>query len=411
MRMKIPNSIRAISVGLVMFAPPSVIADQSGVAAAENATDADSDDEFSVPKLLGGSVQADELERRQKVGEFGDRFWELPILIDKPDAQFIRKFRLTGRYHGQYAYSSGSGYDGWESRRIRLGAQLDLFRHTSLQIAWRQEGDDSVFDTDSLDNNWISWRRWDAFGIKIGQQKPLWSQEWSTSSNALLTFERSLLINQLRPPHSLGVYAGGRLGRWAYGTGWFTGEKLDGSIHADGSFGLLSVAREVGDLVDFADELRWRIDYLYNRESEWDSGGGYRHALATGVSGRFGNALLTTDFVYGDGGDAVGGDVFGFTVTPAYDLVRDRLQLVLRYQFATSGGAGLRLQDRYEDPARGVEGRGDRYHALYGGLNYYLRGNQLKLMTGAEYSHMRDPGSGDSLYDGWTLLAGVRLAF
>jgi phosphate-selective porin OprO/OprP len=109
--------------------------------------------------------------------------------------------------------------------------------------------------------------------------------------------------------------------------------------------------------------------------------------------------------------------VFGFTLLPTYvfarDVVRagDALQAVLRYQFAVSAGDnGLQLPSRYEQEVV-PDGFGDRYHAVYLGLNYLIFGDRLKLMTGAAYAVMHDAAQDGGEFDGWTYLAGVRIYF
>jgi len=46
--------------------------------------------------------------------------------------------------------------------------------------------------------------------------------------------------------------------------------------------------------------------------------------------------------------------------------------------------------------------------SLYGGIQYFLYGDKLKLMAGAEWAHL--DGSTEA-YDGVTLLSGVRFSF
>ena len=46
----------------------------------------------------------------------------------------------------------------------------------------------------------------------------------------------------------------------------------------------------------------------------------------------------------------------------------------------------------------------------YAGLNYYIRGHQLKLMSGVKYSYLGGTPNGDG-FDGWTFMTGVRMAF
>ena len=141
------------------------------------------------------------------------------------------------------------------------------------------------------------------------------------------------------------------------------------------------------------------------------------------IQGRFG---LTTDLLYGFGfegkADQAGAsklvkqsDVFGINIIPSY-FIADGLQLVTRFQFATSddnnGFKGIPLQGRYEQYSPTFKGKidtkrtGDTYASVYAGLNYYLYGHKLKIMNGVEYSHL---GGGD--YDGYTFLSGLRMSF
>lgn len=69
-------------------------------------------------------------------------------------------------------------------------------------------------------------------------------------------------------------------------------------------------------------------------------------------------------------------------------------------------------QSRYERsaPALTGGGRGESYQAGYLGLQYFLRGDSLKFLVGAEYSRVGGGGNGDN-YAGWTVLSGVRFSF
>lgn len=97
------------------------------------------------------------------------------------------------------------------------------------------------------------------------------------------------------------------------------------------------------------------------------------------------------------------GDAIGFMLMPAYDIT-EKLQLVTRYQLVGSSAEdGLSPQSRYERSAGGKAG--DRYQAVYAGLNWYIYGHKLKLMNGVEYANM----DGKNGFDGWTFLSGVRV--
>jgi hypothetical protein len=57
-------------------------------------------------------------------------------------------------------------------------------------------------------------------------------------------------------------------------------------------------------------------------------------------------------------------------------------------------------------PTKPGSDAGNTYTSGYLGLNYFLYGHKLKLMTGVEYSYL---GGGD--YDGYTFLSGLRFSF
>jgi phosphate-selective porin OprO/OprP len=113
-------------------------------------------------------------------------------------------------------------------------------------------------------------------------------------------------------------------------------------------------------------------------------------------------------------GIAGGKSVLGVTVLPTYvfwhDLLRkgDALEAVVRYQYSVSDGEnGLQLQPRYEQKVV-PQGTGNNYNAVYIGVNYLLYGDRLKLMTGVEYSLMKDSALDRNSFDGWTYFVGVR---
>jgi hypothetical protein len=138
-----------------------------------------------------------------------------------------------------------------------------------------------------------------------------------------------------------------------------------------------------------------------------------------------GYAAVVFEAYYATGGDPVtqskdpkkarkldNSDVFGFFIQPTYDIIPQKLQLVGRYSYANSDGLyGVQGQSRYERKVttKSSGGVGDSYQSLYAGAQYYIHGDKLKLMAGAEWAELNAP-KGDS-YDGITLLSGIRLSF
>ncbi|NQX02525.1 hypothetical protein HQ447_17855 [bacterium] len=95
---------------------------------------------------------------------------------------------------------------------------------------------------------------------------------------------------------------------------------------------------------------------------------------------------------------------------PTYDIIPKTLQLVGRYSYANSDGPlGISGQSRYERKVATNKGLGDAYHSFYGGAQYFIYGDKLKLMAGIEWATVEN-SQGDS-YDGYTLLSGIRFSF
>jgi len=98
---------------------------------------------------------------------------------------------------------------------------------------------------------------------------------------------------------------------------------------------------------------------------------------------------------------------------PTYDLIPKKLQLVARYTFANGDGPdSVTAQGRYERTAPDLtgSGRGETYHAAYLGAQYFIYGDKLKVLAGAEYADLDGGGNGGD-YNGSTFLTGVRVSF
>jgi hypothetical protein len=96
-----------------------------------------------------------------------------------------------------------------------------------------------------------------------------------------------------------------------------------------------------------------------------------------------------------------------------YDIIPKRLQLVGRYSHTNGDGPDSVIREtRYESRAPRLTGggRGDVYDAFYLGAQYFIYGDRLKFMGGAEYAKLGGGGNGGD-YEGVTYLTGLRLYF
>ncbi|MCB1843093.1 MAG: hypothetical protein KDI09_09050, partial [Halioglobus sp.] len=127
----------------------------------------------------------------------------------------------------------------------------------------------------------------------------------------------------------------------------------------------------------------------------------------------FGEVNVLTNVTLSEARNA---DPYGFVILPSFFIVDQKLEAAFRYQYAgvsrdsgvprSSGSRGLRRVAL----AEGVgTGNGDEYQALYAGLNYYIAGDNLKLMTGVEYEDIS--GNPDTELSGVTFWAAVRAYF
>ena len=339
------------------------------------------------------------------------------------DDGFVQEVKIFGRVHYQYNYSDGefedqsfSGdYD--ELRRLRAGASikfLDGFRVLG-RINSRERGlDDDVTLYDSWDELYVDYTRKDVLGfdkasIGYGRYKLLFGGEEHQSSKRIKTIERSAINNRFGSRRPTGANINLEKDGIEYMLGvWST--EIDLEKWADWDE---EVAYQVGAIIPAADgELI--LDFIYADDEDtilsWFN---YDWAASVTYTRKFGDVNVLTNATMSDAGDR---DPYGFVVLPSFFIVDNKLEAAFRYQYSSvstdigtprsSGSRGLRRVGLEE---RVGTGNGDQYQALYAGLNYYIAGDNLKLMTGVEYEDIS--GDVDRDLDGVTLWAAVRAYF
>jgi phosphate-selective porin OprO/OprP len=342
-----------------------------------------------------------------------EKMWGWTTLYSNKENPFIQEFSFTGRYHGQYALldSDQGDFDDWEHRRFRLGFKAVVFQNFEVVTEMFSELDDHEFYA-GLSDSYIAWKQSDAFHLTVGRQKPKFSLDWSTSSREILTIERNILINNFGIERETGLSVAGKHGKWSYFTGVFNNDVRD-SAEDDVEFGDLdggwSYVASIGyDIKEHlgTDKAVLRLDYLHsNHEAGDDQLTKFDDGLAASLNIKQGKWGVITEALWGEGDS---GDMWGVYIMPTYDITK-KLQAVARYTYGHSGDDILRAQSRYEREAGLSDGgNGEEYNAGYLGLNYYICGHKLKLMTGLEYSDL-DGGPDGGDFNGWTWTSGVRL--
>ena len=325
-----------------------------------------------------------------KTGEslsLGDQLENLGRLYHNKDNPFLQTFWLLGRYHGQYHWARGSAAndDGYESRRIRLGAQAHFFNHLTLH-AQAISGSDFEPWYNGFTELWARWTFSNSLQLTIGQQKHRFSHDRNVSSRYIQTLERSLVINMFGADYTPAITLSGQKGRFDYYTGVFSNAtgtdmwKAFTVLNSGYSF-LAAVYYDLGKSLG-TDTAFLHASYVH---SDANRSATNLNRFEDGISSALiltkGPASFMAEGIIGLG---AAGDVYGLNIQPGYFLT-DKLQIVGRYQVAGSSGTnGLRAQSRYERPA-GLR-TGDLYQAGYLGLNYHIAKHRIKLMTGVEYS-------------------------
>ncbi len=372
-----------------------------------------------------------------------DQAWSMFNLYKNEDNQILQEFSLQGRLHLQsiYGESNGNSFNTsdykdsgkdegvWgndiEARRARLGFKskwFQVFKFDGMINVDTDAMDDSGSDTlyKDLYDLYVTYAPSDAFNLSVGKTKVKFSREQETSSNNILTLERSLLSNLLFPGELTGIWTSGKgiKGGWLYELGIYGNDRSREFTSGDGGHIVLA---KVG--YDYAERFGLdtavaSIHFMDNSEPGYDEPSDSQYnpsaspkfsrsiALTNEITqGRFG---LMSDIYVASGENTVAigqSDVMGITITPSY-FIAEGLQLVGRLQIATCDDFNdLTVPGRYETLQPGDD-KGDTYVSAYMGLNYYIYGHKLKLMNGIEFSQM-----GDSDYSGFTYMSGLRFSF
>lgn len=345
-----------------------------------------------------------------------DKIWGLATIYKNKENPIIQEFKLRGRYQGQYHWgdSDQGDEDSWEDRRSRFGFDAKLFNQFDVRLdAQSSDGFDPFYN--GLVDAYIKWRPSEQFNLTVGRQKPqIAYYDFLQSTNNQPTFERSQIFNQLRVDRVVGAIADGKIGNFTYQAGIYSND-IDlefGQLDAGIAYGA-GIGYDLKEVIGVK-KADLRFDWLHSDNDEeaviLDR---YENLYTATFWLQEGRYSLVTEFFYSTGGDTGWGDAFGFFIQPTFDIIEKKLQLVGRYTFSTGdGNNSIQAQSRYERNAPDLtgSGRGDQYNAGYLGLQYFIYGDKLKLLAGAEYASLNGGGNGGD-YDGFTFLTGVRFSF
>lgn len=395
----------AILASTALAASPAAAGEAVAAPAAQAQTSTGSNPEVTVTP-----AKAEEAEKEESAF---DRIWAAPTLYRNDKARGLNDLRIVGRVHlDQYNLDSDQGdASDLVVRRARLGARAKLFRKLDVHVETELdlEGGGPLYSR--LTDAYVAWKFSDAARLTLGKHSVKFTLDGSTSSNELLTIDRSNVANTFwfTDEYIPGVSVSGKSGKWSYYTGVYSGGREDREFgdFEGGWFWVGSAGHDFGDALGL-DRALLRADYVYNEpvaDSDFTKPFENIGALVLVLDG--GRWGFLGDLVRGNGflGQS---DATGVTALPWFNIT-DRLQLAGRYTFVKSDERnGIRL-NRYENVV--VGGKGDRYHELYAGLNYLIYGHKLKLQTGLTWADMRDRASDGGAYDGWSWTSALRVSW
>jgi phosphate-selective porin OprO/OprP len=355
---------------------------------------------------LGAQSQPAGSSRPAQEPSLKERFENLGLIYQDKKAKGLQELWVLGRYHGHYHDNDGShGQDaGFESRRVRLGFQATMFDGLTAH-AQAISGSDFEPAYNGFTELWLRWQFAESLNLTVGQQKHRFTHDRNVSSRYLSVMERSMFTNMMGLDYTPAVTFSGRVGKLEYYAGifsnsagtdmWQSFTELD-----SGSSFLAAVTYDLGHFLG-AETASFYGGYLHsNAHANASNLTRFDDALAGALIFTDGPAAFVAELTAGFGGAR--GDAIGLNLQPSYFLT-DTLEVVSRYQIASSSQAtGLSSQRRYERLA-GM-GNGDAYQAIYLGLNHYIAGHRLKLLTGMEYARMNQR-------DSFMVWAGIRMFF
>lgn len=352
--------------------------------------------------LLDALVENNVLTRAQAEEIRG----KAPTLVT-PNRGIVTELKIRGRIQAQAAYADGSNsnhtasasdYSTMELRRTRLGVQGRIFDD------WRFMVEANVLATTDLDGATLTYAANPEAQFTVGKAKPQFGHEENTSSASILTMERSRLTGLFNGGKPLGLRVHGAVDNFSYYAGLFNGASTSTSRMGSGNDSYLWNA-SVGYNMS---PVRLRLDYLHSTKSS----GYYRFEDAVALSAHYRANEFDLRAEYMQGSNHAGDKTRGWYVMPSYFFTPSKLQGVLRYE-QVKGDAGVNVgANRYAADVPGLYRSGNRYNALYAGINYFISGDNLKFMVGIERAeNSNDTMNPEPKGKTTTLITGVRMQF
>lgn len=338
------------------------------------------------------------------------------------------EFGDVDSWQGSFDDKKGAANDRFRLRRARINVTGDFLENFDFKLEGDfQQGDglSSSRTAFSATDVYLNYNRYPEANLRFGQYKAPYGLEQLTSDTTLFTIERSLVTSVLTPERQIGVQLSGKPLASVfsnkeiieYSFGVFNGNGRNINVNDNNDFmyvGRLTTTPVNGTL--WGQPVKWKIggDGFYNR-----------YAAGTRI-GQSGNLLLNNDGSLSTFNVAANGDarVWAWGVDQSltfgpFDLVAEYLENKVSgtgFSQTTATGRqgfvanGYYVQGSYYLPATEKKWQlvckweqfnpgQDRYlpntlkreddiKTITGGINWYIKGDSLKLML--DYLHTWD---------------------
>ena len=382
--------------------------------------------------------------------EFCENLQNFGEFYDSPESSVLQQAELFLSYQHQIAHIDGSDLAGQnfndsfeEFRRFWMGLTGKFGTYWKFKFVSQLSNDRNAYPDDYRQWGHETFRAanltfdakqfWDidkvdSFEIGYGRRTGRMADEWQRSSTIINCLERSSFANKLwlydkEKGNPLATWV-----KWKAGQHTFDAAIFSGTYHdylGGWNDSTVFYGSWLGDYSSSSEYelLEYWISY-YKQEtapSEDRLAGGNDWALS--LVNRIGteNWAIHSTLAMGNNGDQTNpnreGNFGGVVLMPMYWISPDKFKLVGRYVHQQSDQPeGLKLNSRYAPMAEARDstidlngGRGDQHQSVYLGLNYYLCGENLKLITGIQHDELKS--SNITQYRGWTIGSSFRIWF
>ncbi len=397
--------------------------------------------------------------------DWTDSIKDALTVYDNKDT-FVQKVRFSMMAQYQVAAVQPSGSNGdhlkapaspvnQEFRRVWLGVNVDFASGTQFHtwvrpggLPMRESYGTRTKKNYSYTNFFDIWVKQDisavkGLSVKLGKIKPLFSTEYSTSSSAIKTVERSILANQYGFDSNWGLdvtYAPNKQDKFYFqlfandraptnkptlpnSDNYRDGRGFKGEFGwEDKCYAILGASHKFAQTADGYQQIS--AQYAHDFDNSYGNGTargyncygiGFQDALSIGYDWKQGPLSVTANAIasFNPVGNR-GSKNIGIVLMPVYAL-NPHVDLVFRYMGMTGHDACKLAADRFicqQNTAASAPSWVDSLHTFYFGANVYASAknpNAAKLMFGLEYLTSRD--GGESAYHGWEFSTAARIMF